>query len=353
MAVRIRMLSSVRVPRVGAPSRRLGLTRLTGALTSAILLAVVAPASAQTTTGRLIGSVVDEAGSPLPGVTVTIASPSLIGGAQTRVTDDAGEYSFIGIAPGEYTVRAELPGFIAQERGEIKVPLGGAAAVIITMPVGTFNGEIEVLNVTPVIDPTQVSTGQVFERSYIQSSAIGSANRDYLVLVNQAAGVTGGVWAVPQSQVFGSTVGENAYFIDGMNTTDPAMATATVDLNLDAVEEIQLLTGGFEAEHGFATGGIINVLTRSGGNQLSGTLDVRYRDDSFQDSGDHFDAGELSSMYEVLGATLGGPIARDRLWFFASYQWIDNEFTPVGSPAPRDRETQCYLAKITWQADPS
>jgi len=90
------------------------------------------------------------------------------------------------------------------------------------------------------------------------------------------------VWAVPQSQVFGSTIGENAYFIDGMNTTDPAMATATVDLNLDTVEEIQLLTGWLRGRARVRDWGIINVLTRSGGNQLSGTLDVRYRDDSFQ-----------------------------------------------------------------------
>jgi len=320
---------------------------------SAILLAAAVTAWAQTTTGRMIGAVVDEGGAPLPGVIVTIASPSLIGGPQTKVTNELGELSFVLLAPGDYSVRAELPGFITQERCEVKVPLGGAAAVTVTMPAGTFSGEVEVVDETPVVDPTQVNTGQVFERSYMQDSAIGSANRDYLVLVNQAAGVTGGSWGPPQSQVFGSTIGENAYFIDGTASTDPAMSTATVMLNFDAVEEIQLLTAGFEAEHGFATGGIINVLTRSGGNRLSGTLDVRYRDDSLQESGDNFDADELSSKHEVLGATLGGPIVRDRLWLFASYQWIDDEFTPIASPSTRDSERHSYLAKVTWQAHPS
>jgi len=296
----------------------------------------------------------DGAGAPLPGVTVTIASPSLIGGAQTRVTDGIGEVSFLLLAPGDYTVRAELPGFITQERGEVKVPLGGAAAMIITMPAGTFSGEVVVVDETPVVDPTQVSTGQVFEQSYMQESAIGSANRNNLVVVNQAAGVAGGgSWANwQQPRVFGSTIGENAFFIDGMNATDAVMQVGTIEMNFDAIEEIQLLSGGFEAEHGFATGGIINLLTRSGGNEFSGTLDLRYRDDAFQESGDHFDAGELSSKHEEFGATLGGPIRRDRLWFFASYLWRDNEFTPIASPTTFDDEAHSYLAKVTWQAGP-
>ncbi|MBP2649144.1 MAG: TonB-dependent receptor, plug [Gemmatimonadetes bacterium] len=223
-----------------------------------ILLAAATTGWAQTTTGRMIGTAVDEAGAPLPGVNVTIASAALIGGAQSRVTDGGGEFAFLLLAPGDYTVRAELSGFVTQERAEVKVPLGGAAAITIAMPTGTFSGEIEVLDDTPVVDPTQVSTGQVFERSYMQDSAIGSTNRDYLTVVNQAAGVVGGLWEVPQYRVFGSTIGENAFVIDGMDTTDPLMGTATVTMNFDAVDEIQLLAGGFEAEHGRATGGIIN-----------------------------------------------------------------------------------------------
>jgi hypothetical protein len=318
-----------------------------------MMLAAGVTSWAQTTTGRLIGNAVDEAGAPLPGVVVTIASPALIGGAQTRVTDARGEYSFVGIAPGEYTVQATLSGFITQERAQVKVPLGGAASMIIAMPAGTFTGEINVMDETPVVDPTQVNTGQVFDQRYMEDSAIGSTNRDYLVVVNQAAGVTSGSWGSPQSKVFGSTIGENAYFIDGMDTTDPATATANVRMNFDAVDEIQLLTGGFEAEHGRATGGIINLVTRSGGNDFSGVADLRFRDGSFQESGDHFDASEQESSFEQYSFTLGGPIRRDRLWFFASYQWIDDEFTPIESPSTRDREAQNYLTKLTWQAHPS
>lgn len=319
-----------------------------------VIVLVAAGTAAQTTTGRLIGTTVDATGAALPGVTVTIASPALIGGAQTRVTDDRGEFSFVGIAPGEYTVKAELAGFIPQERAKVKVFLGHAVSLTLAMPKGSFNGEIEVIDDTPVIDPTQVNTGQVFDRRYMQESAIGSVNRNYLTVVNQTAGVAGGgSWAnVPQPRVFGSTIGENAYFIDGVDTTDPTMATATVTINFDAISEIQLQTGGFEAEYGRAIGGILNLVTRSGGNQFSGTLDARYRDASFQESGEHYDTSELDTSYQQYSATLGGPILLDRMWFFAAYEWINDKFTPNGSPTTEDTTTQNFLAKITWQINP-
>ncbi|RLE31748.1 MAG: hypothetical protein DRJ61_10895 [Acidobacteria bacterium] len=319
-----------------------------------LLLAVAGQAKAQTTTGRLIGSVVDAGNGVLAGVTVTIASPALIGGAQTKVTDGHGEFTFLSIAPGVYSLRAELPGFIPQERSKVKVPLGGAAAVFIAMPGSAFTGEIEVTDLTPVVDPTQVNTGQVFDQGYMQDSAIGSGNRSYTTVVNQTAGVAGGgSWGgVAQPRVFGSTIGENAYFIDGMDSTNPTMATATAVLNFDAIDEIQLQTGGFEAEFGRATGGIINLVTKSGGNDFSGAFDARYRDDSFQESGDHFDAGESSTKHQVFSATLGGPILQDRVWFFTSYQWVNDVFTPDGSPTTGEEKGQNFLGKLTWQIDP-
>jgi hypothetical protein len=316
-----------------------------------LVMSGAAGVSGQTTTGRLIGKVIDKEGAVLPGVNVAIDSPALIGGTQTRVTDSFGEFSFVGIAPGQYTVKTEHPGFIPQERASVRVFLGHATSLTIAMPQGVFSGEIEVVDETPVVDPTQVNSGQIFEQSYMQDSAVGSVNRDYLVIVNQAAGVAGGSsWEdFAQPKVFGSTIGENAYFIDGMDTTNPAMATATGAMNFDAVGEIQLQTGGFEAEYGRATGGVLNVVTRSGGNQFSGTLDIRHRDSSFQESGDHFDTSELETSFQQYSVTLGGPILRDKVWFFLSYQMTNDQFTPIASPTTNKVQGQNYLAKVTWQ----
>jgi hypothetical protein len=326
--------------------------------TGVILLAAAlfsVPAWSQTTTGRLIGSTVDADGAPLPGVSVTISSPVLIGGAQVKITDEWGEFAFLSLAPGDYTVNAALSGFVTQERSPVKVPLGGAGVINIAMPIGLFSGEIEVVDTVPVIDTTQVNTGQIFQQEYMQGSAISSDSRSYTAVVNQTAGVVGGErWSgVPQPRVFGSTLGENAYFIDGMDTTNPLTGTANAVVNFDAISEIQLQTGGFEAEYGRATGGIINLVSKVGGNRFSGTFDARYRNDSFQESGDYFDTSELSTEHHVLAATLGGPIVRDRLWFFASYQQINDLFTPVASPVTRDQTGQNFLGKITWQIAPA
>jgi len=329
--------------------------RHTGALLLAVSVLMSAPGWSQTTTGRLMGKTVDESGAVLPGVNITISSPALIGGAQVKTTDDRGEFLFLTLGPGTYSVKAESSGFVTQERNLVEVPLGGAAAITIAMPTGAFAGEIEVVDETPVVDPTQVNTGQVFRTDYMQDSAIGSESRMYNTLINQTAGVSGGGnWSgVSQSRVFGSTIGDNAYFIDGMDATNPVTGTTTAVLNFDAIGEIQLQSGGFEAEYGRATGGIINIVSKSGGNRFSGAFDARYRDGSFQESGDHFDASELSTKHQVFGATLGGPIVRDKIWFFASYGRINDENTPDGSPTTREQNGQNYLGKITWQIDPS
>jgi hypothetical protein len=300
----------------------------------------------QTTTGRIMGTATDESGQPLLGVTVTVSSPALIGGAQTKITDGGGEFQFVGLNPGEYTVKADLTSFVSQERREVKVPLGGAAALYIVLPQGTFESEIEVSTVAPVVDPTQVNTGQVFDQSYMQMSTVGAHNRNYFRILPQAPGVTGG----DNPNVFGSTLSENAYFIDGMDTTDPVSSTWGTLYNFDAIEEVELQTSGFEAEYGRATGGLVNVLTKSGGNAFSGSLDVRYRGESFQGDGDHFDSSNLETSFQDIAATLGGPLLRDKLWFFVAYEWVNSEETPYNSQTTRDFEGQNYNLKLTWQA---
>jgi hypothetical protein len=315
----------------------------------AVALLAVGGVNAQSTTGRVIGTVTDQGGEGLPGASVTINSDVLIGGARIAVTDDDGSFQFISLHPGNYNLKIHLPGFVSQERRELRVALGGVAAVSIVMPQAKFESEIEVVAQAPVIDPTQVNTEQVFDLNYMQQAAVGSDNRNYLYIVGQAPGVTGR--AIPN--VLGSTQEENAYFIDGQDTTDPLTGTWGTLYNYDAIAEVEIQTSGFEAEFGRATGGLVNVLTKSGGNQVSGTLDIRYQGDSFQSSGDHYDVSSLESSFQDISATLGGPFVRDKLWFFAAYELVNSERTPSGSPTTRDFEGQNYNLKLTWQMAPS
>ncbi len=295
-------------------------------------------------TGRLAGQVLDNDGVALPGVTVQISSANLIGGPQSAVSGVEGEFAFNLLPPGDYTVEAVLPGFRPQS-GEVRVQADGTASVTFRMVPESFTSEIEVLAEVPVVDTSQVNARQVWDEDYLKNALVGTANRGYQSVLSQAAGVTGG----SNPNVFGSTEGENAYLIDGMNTTDSVTGTWATMFNMDAVEEMNFQTGGFEAEFGQATGGIVNLVTKSGGNEFSGSLDVRFRDQSMTENGDHFNRDEETSEREQYSGALGGPILRDKLWFFTSLQYIHSLSDQPTWYFPYDWTGWQFLGKATWQ----
>jgi len=302
---------------------------------------------AQDTTGRMLVRTSDAAEAPLPGVTVTIASPSLIGGARTLITDARGEALFLTLAPGTYEARAELHGFATQERREVWVRLGSVTALMVTMPDATFTDEIVVLDETPVVDPQQIDTGQVFDAEYIEKTAIGTWQR---FIASPGANVPGVYW----QSVFGSRSSENAWFVDGIDVTDTEVGgSGSSSFGIDAYQEIEVKTGGYEAEYGRALGGVTSAVMKSGGNTFSGSLDVRYQADAFQESGDHFDPDLQENSNLAVDATFGGPIIRDRLWFFAAYYYGEARTTEEGSPTTWSPTVQAPKAKLTWQVSPS
>jgi hypothetical protein len=306
-------------------------------------LACVSAAHAANT-GRIAGQVLDSNGAALPGATVQISSAQLIGGPQAAIAGADGEFAFNLLPPGDYDVEAVLPGF-RPAVGELRVQVDTTASVTFRMVPETFGSEIEVLAEVPVVDTSQVNARQVWDEDYLQKATVGTANRSYQSVLSQAAGVTGG----SNPNVFGSTEGENAYLVDGMNTTDTVTGTWTTMFNMDSIEEMNFQTGGFEAEFGQATGGIVNLVTKSGGNEFSGSLDLRYRDQSMNENGDHFDRDDQESSNEQYSAALGGPILRDKLWFFSSLQYI---LTLRDQPTwyfSREWEGWQGLAKLTWQ----
>ena len=315
-----------------------------------LMLAAASALAGQT--GKLSGTVVDDQSAPLPGVTMTISSPALIGGSRVEVTGADGTFSFPGLTPGMYLVKAEISGFVTQERSEVQVRLDRTTEIDVQMPLSKFGEEVTVVAETPVVDPTQVSTSQTFTTDYLKYAAVGSANRGYQDILSQAAGVVdadgdGNV------NVYGSSDGENAYFVDGLDTTDPVTATFGTNFNFDAIQEISFQTGGFEAEYGRATGGVVNLVTKSGGNEFSGTFDFRYRKSSMYENGDHFDKDLSPAKYVDPSATLGGPIVRDKVWFFLSYEDIDSQSTPFGSVTTFKYKGQNYIGKATWQVSPN
>ena len=318
-----------------------GVMRHAGVLLLIAIVMASAAAVEAATNSSLEGRVVDDQGDPLPGVQITIASESLIGGSQSTITDTDGEFGFRFLLVGKYSVEATLIGY-TPATATATVRLDRTASVKMQLVPVAFESEIDVNAIVPIIDTSRTNTGEVFDETYLRNATIGSENRQFYRIQDQAAGV-----AVP-AKIFAATISDNTYLVDGFNTTDPSTGASATDFFYDAVEEVSVLTGGMDAEFGYGTGGVMNVVTKSGGNQFSGTFDARYRDQQFNEAGEHYDPDFDVSSSRILGASLGGPILRDQLWFFTAFENQFVESTPTGAPETEVENGNYFLGKLTW-----
>jgi hypothetical protein len=294
------------------------------------------------TTGALQGTVTDTQGSPLPGVTVTITSPNLQG-SRTEVTDADGKYTIPSLPPGTYRAEYSLSGVKNAVRDGIQVHAQQTPAVNVTMELAVS----ETVTVTAsqvVVDPTQASTQHTMDEEHLKYTTVGSANRSYQNVLQQAPGVAGGA----NPNVAGANSAQNDWYVDGVNTTDPVTHTFGGNMAFDAIQEITVLTLGKDAEYK-ASGGTVNVITKSGGNDFSGSFDYRYNDPDYLTEGEEtrpqnafsvtcsatvttncnyfggpttqvlrFNKAAQTDSSKQPQATLGGPIMRDKLWFFGA-----------------------------------
>jgi outer membrane receptor protein involved in Fe transport len=307
---------------------------------------------AAATTGRIDGRVVDPEEAPLPGVTVTTRGPSLPG-AQRAMTDRRGEFRFLALSPGEYLVRAELDGYHSMEQPGVRVPLGGTVVLDLRLT-PAFAEEIAVAGQAPVIDATSAThsvelSREVLENLPLRRSPVDRLDLDVLSGMGVLApGVVPGPGGGPR--VAGAGHLENTYFVDGLETTGVLIGGAGTTLPIEFVEEVQITTGSWGAEDQGALGGVINVVTPSGGNEHRWEFSAHYGDAESQ-----LDAlGEGGEFHEGdFGVGGGGPLVRDRLWYYvaANPQAVEGEIVSVqGVPLTERTEVLRYAGKLTWQA---
>lgn len=320
------------------------------------------------TTGTLFGIISDADGSALPGVTVTVTSPALQG-SRTTTTNAGGEYSFPLLPPGEYRVEYALSSFETVVRTGVVVNLDQATKVNVPMALARETASVEVTGESVVIDPTQTNTQVNLKEDHLQHATVGLARRAYQNVILEAPGTGNQTGAGGNPSVFGSNLGQNSYLIDGLNTTDPVTHTFTSNFTFDSIQEVAIQTSGFDAEYGKAIGGIINVITKSGGNSFHGTLDARYRSEKLTEQGARtrdFPPGTDQLRYDrdtqdfqnlSPAATVGGPIAFDRLWFFGSLERPLFENRPPDlfgfQPGRRDFRGWTIFGKLTALLAPS
>ena len=253
----------------------------------------------------------------------------------STASDAEGHYRFPRLPPGSYKVAASFEGFPTVEAEAVRVTLGEAVTIDFTLHHRTFEDEIQVYSDTVVIDFAESQTATSIREREIDYLPRG---RDFTDVVTFAAGAIfdnqgGGI------MIDGATGLENRFVIDGINTTDPEIGESSVPMRAEFMEEVQVKSAGYMAEYGGAVGGVINAVTRSGGNQFHGGVFVDIENNNWNGSGRpqmerspctrcESDDGTLESViwdkddenrYDP-GFFLGGPIVRDRLWFFTSYQ---------------------------------
>src|SRR5205823_7112006 len=285
----------------------------------AIVLALfIAPALFAQTTGSLSGKITDNNGAALPGVTVEVRSPSLQG-SRLAITDSAGMYHFPVLPPGTYTVTFQMDQWSAGAHKNVQVSLGKDTSVDVMMrPVAS--AEISVSADAPVLDTSSTTLGTNLNTRAIETLPSG---RNYASVVQVTPGVSSDANPANPDQstisVYGSSGAENAFFIDGVNTTNVEYGFQGKELNFEFISEVDVKTGGYEAEYGRSTGGIINVITKSGGNDFTGDVFGYYDNDSLQSKAKTVvsTAGvQQGFTRKDYGADLGGFILRDKLWFF-------------------------------------
>ena len=313
----------------------------------ALLCPSLAGATAQT--GKLHGTVVDSTGEPLEGATVRVQSASLQG-IRSIKSGATGKFYIPELPPGKYTVQAELQGYRTWLKKELRISIGTSFNLEVTLSSAEVSESVTIVDDRPVIDTTTSSTGAVVTREQIEALPI---SRSYQGAAHNAPGVTGG----SNPSALGGSSRENKWLLDGANTTDPVTGTFSFNFNLDAIEEIEVITGAFRAENGGSMGAIINVRTRSGSNRLSGGLSGYYsngdwspkRDGSFTPDGRSIESSEFDrqSSGVSLAANLGGPLLKDKVWFFSSLLYTRYASTSGGSRSPRVFEGYNVFTKIT------
>jgi hypothetical protein len=346
-------------------------------LAAACLLLIVPAVSAQTT-GNIRGEITDADGKALPGVTIEATSPSLQG-TRTVVTGDSGVFSIVSVPPGTYRVRASLAGFGTVEK-TAQVLLDQTIIVSMTMQLAAAESVI-VSGEAPLIDTTSTTTGSNYSAQVIAKLPVA---RNYADIIKSNPGVNvdrgetqGRALAL---SIYGATSVENQYIIDGVNTTNVIKGFQGKAINGEFIQEVEVKTGGYQAEYGRAMGGVINVITKSGGNEFHGDAFVYY--DNYSSEGldptthQFINSGGLQAAPKVtdqdaltgmvisdysktdFGVDLGGYVWKDRIWFFGAYDRVNNPNkvsrkigstnVPSTDQFPMEETDNLYSGKLTF-----
>ena len=311
-------------------------------------------ASAQSLTGTITGKVTDEQGGVLPGVTVTLTGRT---GSQVSVTDEKGEYRFVGLSPGPYEVKAELSGFTPRLERNLDVGIGRTLNVPFAMKVGGLAETVDVVANASTIDTATTASDNSISQELLANIPINIGNFNAATSVmNYTPGINGG-------SAFGGDSGYgNALLIDGVDTRDPEAGSAWVFYNYNIIEEVQVGGVGAPAEYGGFSGAVVNTITKSGGNRYSGLFDYRHTNkdlargnmkDEYLELNPALGSPNVMTSLNDFTVQMGGPLAKDKAFWWFSVQRYAFEQDPAGPSKLRTEVSPRYNGKLTWNITPN
>jgi TonB dependent receptor/Carboxypeptidase regulatory-like domain/TonB-dependent Receptor Plug Domain len=320
------------------------LHRLLGLMAAGAASVVLATPALAQTTGGLSGQIIDaNTQKPVADAVVIAQSPSLQG-EQTAVTDATGSFEITLLPSGVYSLTVQREGYNAFSQQGLTIRVDRTIKVKLQLVPDTVQATgIEIVAQRPVIAVTSAAQGGTISKEQMNLIPYGRNARNFEAVATSIPGVKGDQYGF---SVGGSGSPESNYVIDGVNVTDPAFGTQGSTLIQDFIQEVDIKTGGYQAEYGRSTGGIINVVTKSGGNDFHGSVFANYSpfEASRNSVGVQAIAEKDSQRYNLdFGGELGGPIIKDKLWFFAG-------FAPQFISINRDRIIQALTDDGTGNA---
>ena len=336
--------------------------------TLAMVWLVATAAAAQTVsgTGSITGVVSDETSSLLPGATVQISSPSLIGGPRTEVSDSEGRFRFVAVPPGDYAVKFEIAGFSTTVHEGIRVSIGFTASVNARLRVSTLEETVTVRGESPIVDAQSTHVRNVYEAE--QMAHLPSA-RDFAALMASTPSVqasrvdVGGSAALSENsyRTYGILGTQDRPMVEGMLGSENTSLLFYTDYG--SFEEVSINTAGNSAE--MPGNGVYSLfIAKSGGNRYSGSVYIDYYNDSFSavnidddliargvTGSDTLRAEDTNrtKMYRDFNADLGGYIVKDKLWWYGSYRYSVNQVARPNFPVrPQDTQVVNRTGKVTY-----
>lgn len=308
------------------------LQHLLVALLAAIGFFAAAGGAHAQTTGSITGNAEDVNGAPVSGIKVKVSGKNLIGGAREVLTSADGTFRFVDLPPGEYKLEASAKNFASQVMSGIRISIGQNVDLTLLMEVQTTE-EVIKIRAKPLVDLTKLQNGLALKKEFLEEVP---NSRDYQGTAQFLPGVTGDNG---NPTVNGGSYYSNQYLVDGMNTTDPTTNTFNLNFNFDAIEEVEVITGGFSPEYGNVSGAVINVVTKSGSNEFELDASLYYGSDALMLQG--LDESDRDFSNITANLNVGGPIVKDLLWYFVSAEFNHSRSQlPRGSSVPSLADVQ-------------